>query len=92
MKMNREEEARAVLSALEGLPEDDPQIQSELDEMRTSLHIAGQSRFRDLFTNGELRLLNRTCLACGGQMFQQMVSTLSLVQIAALLTTEVVWN
>ncbi len=62
-----------MLSALDDLPEHDPQINAQMEEIEESLRVTGQGRFRDVFKNGELRLLNRTCLACGGQMFQQMV-------------------
>lgn len=72
LKKGRTEEAREVLSALEGVPEDDPQIKAEVDEISESLAITGQGRFIDVFKNGELRLLNRACLACAGQMFQQL--------------------
>lgn len=73
LKQNRTEEARQVLAALEDVPEDNPQIKAEMEEITESLAVSGQGRFRDVFTNGELRLFNRTCLACGGQLFQQMV-------------------
>ena len=73
LKKGRTEEARQVLAALDGLPEDDPQIKADMDEISESLAITGQGHFRDVFTNGELRLFNRACLACAGQMFQQMV-------------------
>jgi hypothetical protein len=73
MYKGRVEEARQVLAALDGLPEDDPQIKADIDEIQESLTVSGQGRFRDVFTNGELRLFNRVCLACGGQLFQQMV-------------------
>lgn len=72
VKTGRIEEARQVLSALQGVPEDDPQVRADIEEIRESLAIAGQSHFIDVFKNGELRLFNRACLACAGQMFQQM--------------------
>ncbi|KAK5171244.1 uncharacterized protein LTR77_004388 [Saxophila tyrrhenica] len=71
-KKGRYGEARQVLAALDGLPEDDPQVEADINEIQQSLRITGQGRFIDVFSNGELRLFNRTCLACGGQMFQQM--------------------
>ena len=72
----RTEEARQVLAVLDDVPEDDAQIKADIDEITESLAIAGQGRFRDVFSNGELRLFNRACLACGGQLFQQMVCTI----------------
>jgi hypothetical protein len=74
LKKGRDQDAREVLAALDGLPEDDPQIQAQLEEITESLRITGQGRFVDVFKNSELRLFNRACLACAGQMFQQMVS------------------
>lgn len=74
LKKGRSQEAREVLCALEGVPDDDPLIEAEVKEIAESIEITGQGRFRDVFTNGELRLFNRACLACAGQMFQQMVS------------------
>ncbi|KAK5116745.1 hypothetical protein LTR62_007419 [Meristemomyces frigidus] len=71
LKRGRTAEAIEVMSALEGVAEDDPVVRAELAEMAQSLQIAGQSRFLDVFKNGELRLFNRLCLACAGQMFQQ---------------------
>lgn len=68
----RREEAREVLAALEGLPADDPLIDADLAEISESVALTGQGNFVDIFKNGELRLLNRTCLAVAGQMFQQM--------------------
>lgn len=73
LKKGRSQEAREVLCALEGVPDDDPLIEAEVNEICESIEITGQGRFRDVFTNGELRLFNRACLACAGQMFQQMV-------------------
>ena len=72
LKKGRMEEARQVLCALEDLPEDHPRIKAEVDEIMESLAITGQGRFTDCFKNGEVRLFNRACLACAGQMFQQM--------------------
>ena len=65
-----------MLCALEGVPDDDPLIEAQVEKISESLEITGQGRFRDVFTNGELRLFNRACLACAGQMFQQMVSVI----------------
>lgn len=72
LKKGRAEEARMVLSALEGVPEDDAQVKSDIDEIVDSLEITGQGRFADIFKNGELRLFNRAFLAAAGQCFQQM--------------------
>lgn len=68
----RSEEAREVLSALEGLPVEDSTVEADLAEISESVAIAGEGRFVGIFKNGELRLFNRACLAFAGQMFQQM--------------------
>lgn len=72
LSKGRIEEARQVMAALNGVREDDPQIQSDIAEINESLAIAGRGRFTDIFKMGELRLFNRACLACAGQMFQQL--------------------
>ncbi|KAK5127315.1 hypothetical protein LTR08_004354 [Meristemomyces frigidus] len=72
LKKGRPQEAREVLSALADVPEDDPKVRADVEEITASIAITGQGRFLDIFTNGELRLFNRVCLACAGQMFQQM--------------------
>lgn len=81
LKMGRTQEAREVMSALEGRPDDDPVVGANIEEISESLAITGQGRFLDIFKNGELRLFNRTCLACAGQMFQQMSGINALVSL-----------
>lgn len=66
LKKGRVEDAREALAALNGLPEDDPHVQADINEITASLAITGQGRFLDCFTNGELRLFNRASLACAG--------------------------
>lgn len=68
----RTQEAREVLSTLEDLPNDDALVNASLDEISESVALAGRGKFIDIFTNGELRLFNRACLAFCGQLFQQM--------------------
>jgi len=72
LKKGRTEEAIQVLSALEGVPEDDPQVRIDVEEITVSLAITGKGHFSDIFKPNELRLFNRACLAAAGQMFQQM--------------------
>ena len=72
LKKGRIDEARAMLSALEDLPEDSAEIREVQEEITLSLEIAGKGRFLDIFRNGEERLFHRTCLAASGQLFQQM--------------------
>jgi len=77
-KKGRLAEARRVLATLEDVAEDSPHINKEMAEMELSLsEIKGS--FKDLFTNGRERVLNRTLLACGAQMFQQFCGISALV-------------
>ncbi|KAI9720322.1 MAG: hypothetical protein M1828_005706 [Chrysothrix sp. TS-e1954] len=71
LKKHRTNEARSVLSALDDLPPDSPTITASIREIEASLQISGRGRFRDVFTNGELRLFNRACLASAVGFFQQ---------------------
>ncbi|CAK7232425.1 hypothetical protein SCUCBS95973_008256 [Sporothrix curviconia] len=69
---NRVEEARVVLADLNDTDSDTNEINMAISEIQLSLELAGQAKFRHLFTNGPLRLFQRTCLACAAQCFQQM--------------------
>lgn len=69
---SRSAEAKEVLAALEGTHSDDPLVQAGVAEITKSIELSGQGRLIDVFRNGELRLFNRACLACAGQMFQQL--------------------
>lgn len=68
----RTAEAREVLAALEGTDPDSLLVQASMTQISESIEAVGQGRFADVFKNGELRLFNRACLACAGQMFQQL--------------------
>lgn len=65
-------EATEVLAALEGTDPDSSIIQASVMQITESIELSGRGHFADVFKNGELRLFNRTCLACAGQMFQQL--------------------
>lgn len=65
-------EARQTLAALKGVDPEDSGISDDIAEIEDSLSLAGQSKFSDIFRNGESRLFHRTCLAAAGQMFQQV--------------------
>lgn len=70
--MGRSAEAKEVLAALEGTHSDAPLVREGVAEINKSIELSGQGRLIDVFKNGELRLFNRACLACAGQMFQQL--------------------
>jgi sugar porter (SP) family MFS transporter len=72
LKKGREEEAREVLAALSDTSVNSEQVNADVAEIKESLVIAGEGRFTDIFRNGPLRLFHRACLACAGQLFQQM--------------------
>lgn len=72
LKKGRVEEARAILAVLEDTEPTGAEVQADIDEIQESLALAGKGSFLACFKNGELRLLNRTVLACSAQMFQQL--------------------
>ncbi|KAK6381465.1 hypothetical protein LTS17_004523 [Exophiala oligosperma] len=72
IKKDRLEEAKRVLSALDDVSDDSPEVSTEVANIQESLRLTGQGHFREIFTNGPERLFHRTCLAAGGQVFQQM--------------------
>ncbi|KAB5518125.1 putative MFS sugar transporter [Coniochaeta sp. 2T2.1] len=72
IRRRRVAEARIVLADLNDTNRDADEINQSVAEIELSLELAGQVKFRDIFKNGPLRLLQRTCLACAAQLFQQM--------------------
>ena len=89
LKKGRAEEAREVLSTLRDVEPDSEQINFVMSEMETSLVMAGQGRFKDLFSNGPQRLLHRTCLAAVCQMFQMVVGVNAIAfYIAPIVSTQ----
>jgi hypothetical protein len=72
VKKGRIEEARHVLSALDDVPLDSPEIAQEIREIEISLQETGKGRFRDIFRNGPARFANRAFIAAITQCFQQM--------------------
>lgn len=70
--MDRSAEAKEALAALGGKDPDDALVREAVAEIANSIQITERGRFFDVFRNGELRLFNRACLACAGQMFQQL--------------------
>ena len=72
LKHGRVAEARQTLSVLRDVDLDSEQIHFAINEMETSLAIAGETRFTDLFKMGPHRLFHRVCLAAICQMFQMV--------------------
>ncbi|OAA58926.1 Sugar/inositol transporter [Niveomyces insectorum RCEF 264] len=77
-RVGRIDEARAVLAALADEDEDSPTVQQELRGVEHSLAIVRGS-LKELFHNGEERVMHRAVLACVGQVFQQMCGISALV-------------
>ncbi len=74
----REQEAREVMSALDELPLDDPEIDLKVQEVKQSLAIVKNVKLSDIFTNGPSRNFHRATLGFISQMFQQ-ISGINLI-------------
>src|SRR5688572_28545517 len=55
----RTDEAVMVLSALRGLPEDDPQVYAEMMAIKDTVALTSKFSFKDLFTMGPDRHFHR---------------------------------
>lgn len=78
MMKGHEAEALEVLTALDDVPADDPQIKSDMMEIRETLRETSSATLKDLFTMNENRNFHRTVLAFVIQMFQQ-ISGINLI-------------
>ncbi|KAH8153597.1 uncharacterized protein LAJ45_02410 [Morchella importuna] len=74
----RETEALEVLTALDDVPADDPQVMGELAEIKTALEETAAATFKDLFTMDENRNFHRVVLGYMIQVFQQ-ISGINLI-------------
>jgi len=77
MKVGKVKEAVKVFSALEGVPETDPFVQRQVDEVSTAIAkedtgLAPKSKWKELFTQGPQRNFHRVCLAVWNQIMQQI--------------------
>lgn len=76
LSRDRHEEGIAVISALYGLPEDDPaaQLQKDiiLDSIRASGQVGGKTPFKTLLTNGKTQHFRRMLLGSSSQLMQQL--------------------
>ena len=68
-KKGRVDDARSVLSALDDTLPEAPEVDEQISQIQESLKISGSGRFLDIFTRGDTRLLNRTCLASAAGNF-----------------------
>lgn len=79
MLVGREQEARKVLSALNEKSTEDPNVDTIITEIKSSLEIANKSsKVSDLFKQGKSHNFHRTALAFVIQMFQQ-ISGINLI-------------
>ncbi|KDN36511.1 sugar transporter STL1 [Tilletiaria anomala UBC 951] len=78
MLKGREDEAREVMSSLDELPLDDPELNVKVKEIKDSLAEVTNVRLSDLFTNGKGRNFHRMMLGFTSQMFQQ-ISGINLI-------------
>jgi sugar porter (SP) family MFS transporter len=75
----RDQEAREVLSSLDELPLDDPEIEMKVKEIQDSLANSGTSRnLSNLFKQGKEKNFHRATLGFVNQMFQQ-ISGINLI-------------
>ncbi|TQS32338.1 hypothetical protein Golomagni_07348 [Golovinomyces magnicellulatus] len=65
-------EARQILAALADVDPESEDISADIRDIELSLSICGNQSWKDMFTMGEQRLFNRTMLAAGAQIMQQM--------------------
>lgn len=72
IKRDRQQEARAALSALENHPVESPQVTAMVDEIQQSFHTAHTGSLWSIFSMGPSRILHRTMIAAAAQMFFQI--------------------
>jgi MFS family permease len=74
----REDDALSTLAALSDLAEDDPTVNTEFVEIRSSVIEESQGNFKELFTTTKDRHFHRTVLGYVNQVFQQ-ISGINLI-------------
>ncbi|PWN31699.1 sugar transporter STL1 [Meira miltonrushii] len=74
----RKEEARQVIASLDELQVDDPEVDAKIEEIQSSLELAGETKLRDLFRQGKEKNFHRATLGFIIQMFQQ-ISGINLI-------------
>lgn len=75
VKKNRIEEAREVYAALNNCAATESRIEVEIGRVKLSLQQTGEARFKDLFTMGPNRLLQRVTIAVVILIFLQLTGT-----------------
>lgn len=72
IKKGKLKEARDILAALADADPESEAISADIRDIELSLSICGNQSWKSMLTMGEQRLLNRTLLAAGAQIMQQM--------------------
>ncbi|GAW19160.1 hypothetical protein ANO14919_086440 [Xylariales sp. No.14919] len=80
---DRDDEALEVLSAINGLPADDVELQVQLRSVKATTAASAQGSYRDLFTMGRTKNFQRTALAYGIQVMQQVTGINLITYYAA---------
>jgi MFS transporter, SP family, sugar:H+ symporter len=76
---DKTEQCRKTLARLRDLPEDDPLVTQEMEEIATAIELEKESksgRFTEIFQAGNLR---RLFIGCMLQLFQQWTGTNAIV-------------
>ena len=74
------EQCRKALSRLRDVPEDDPLVTQEMEEIEAAIEIERESKsgkFSEIFQSGNLR---RLFIGCMLQLFQQWTGTNAIVR------------
>lgn len=77
-------EAQDVIARLRGKPEDDAEVQLELQNIKEALEVqnlGGDFKMRELFTNGPSQNLRRNLLGIAAQFFQQ-ITGINLITVS----------
>ncbi|OQV11021.1 hypothetical protein CLAIMM_14927 [Cladophialophora immunda] len=72
VKHGRLDEARHIVSVLEDTNEESEIVTAAIEKMQYSLRLMSSAKFKDLLSNGDNRLLNRTLVAMFSTFSQQM--------------------
>lgn len=72
LKQGRRKEAREILAALADLDPESEAISTDIRDIELSLSVCGNQSWKSMLSMGEQRLFNRTMLAAGAQIMQQM--------------------
>lgn len=72
IRANQIEKAREILAALEAVEVNHPKIEAEIQDVQSSLKLAGEGSLRQLFQMGQQRTFHRAVLAVVVMAFLQL--------------------